>query len=131
MNRLRVPAVTGPLLGLVGLVLLFYALLIPRGQATGFSSASNVKVLLHKNSVAGVIALGALLVIVSGGIDLSVGSVAALVAVVTMQVYRLVYDGPGPVVPAWLLEWLTDRGWVWEGTASAGWATAAAIPAGL
>jgi ribose/xylose/arabinose/galactoside ABC-type transport system permease subunit len=32
-----------------------------------------------------------LLVIISGGIDLSVGSVIALVSVVTMQVYREVY----------------------------------------
>src|SRR5205807_7395492 len=51
----------------------------------------------------------ALIVIVSGGIDLSVGSVAALVTVVMMQLYRLVYAQSG----------------------STGLASAVAIPAGV
>src|SRR4051812_37831752 len=83
-----------PVLGLLGLLLLFVVLLYLRGQLQAFFTPSNIQVLLHKNSITAVIALGALLVIVSGGIDLSVGSVAALVTVVIMQVYRLVYDGP-------------------------------------
>jgi len=41
-----------------------------------------------------------LLVIISGGIDLSVGSVLAFVAVVTMQVYRALYNGPASVASA-------------------------------
>ena len=36
-----------------------------------------------------VVALGMLVIIISGGIDLSVGSVVALVTVVTMQTFRL------------------------------------------
>src|SRR5262249_58125743 len=113
----RLPLPKGPLLGLAGLVLLFVVLLALRGQVGKFLSPSNLQVLCHKNSVTAVIALGMLLVIVSGGIDLSVGSVAALVAIVTMQVYRLVYEGPGPVVPERLLEWLQDHGLALEGTA--------------
>lgn len=120
----------GPLVGLVGLVLLFAVLLFFRGQHHEFLSRSNLKLVLHKNSVTAVIALGALLVIVAGGIDLSVGSVAALVAVVTMQVFRLVYDGPVLVLPE-RAKWLQERGLAWDGTASLGWATAAAVPAGL
>ena len=44
--------------------------------------------LVHEGTIPAVVALGMLLVIISGGIDLSVGSVVALVTVVTMQVYR-------------------------------------------
>jgi ribose transport system permease protein len=122
---------SGPVLGLLGLLLLFVVLLYLRGQLQAFFTASNIQVLLHKNSIAAVIALGALLVIVSGGIDLSVGSVAALVTVVIMQVYRLVYDGPDVVLPDWLLEWLRERGLAWSGTSSAVWASLVAVPAGL
>ncbi len=82
-----------PLLGLVIVLGLFTALLAPRGELNTFLSLGNFQVLLHGSSVAAVLALGMLLVIVSGGIDLSVGSVVALVTVVTMQTYRAVYDG--------------------------------------
>jgi ribose/xylose/arabinose/galactoside ABC-type transport system permease subunit len=74
-----------------------------------FLSLGNLQSLLHRNTITGVIALGALLVIISGGIDLSVGSVAALVTVVTMQVYNRMDLRTG----SWLL------------------ATAAAVPAGI
>src|SRR5207249_1081453 len=47
-----------------------------------------------------VVALGALLVIITGGIDLSVGSVVALVTVVSMQVYRALYDPSAPAALA-------------------------------
>jgi ribose/xylose/arabinose/galactoside ABC-type transport system permease subunit len=82
-----------PLLGLVIVLGLFVGLLAPRGELNTFLSLGNFQVLLHNSSVAGVLALGMLVVIVSGGIDLSVGSVVALVTVVTMQTYRLAYDG--------------------------------------
>src|SRR5262249_30885187 len=51
------------------------------------------QVLLHAHSAEAVMALGMLLVIVSGGIDLSVGSVLGFVTVVTIQAYTLVYQG--------------------------------------
>src|SRR5262249_414404 len=74
-----------PVLGLLTLLLLFVLLLAYRGQLGNFFSLDNIQVLLHKNSIPAVAALGMLLIIVSGGIDLSVGSVVALVTVVTMQ----------------------------------------------
>ena len=89
----------GPVLGLLSLLGLFAVLLVARGQFANFFSVSNMQVLLHKNSVPAVVALGMLLVVVSGGIDLSVGSVVALVTVVTMQVFRLVHDGPEVTSP--------------------------------
>src|SRR5437763_3057 len=90
-SRLRL---SGPMLGLLALLVVLLVVLALRGQLDNFFSLSNLRVLLHKNSVPAVAALAMLLIIVSGGIDLSIGSVVALVTVVTMQVYRLVHDGP-------------------------------------
>jgi ribose transport system permease protein len=126
----RVPG-GGPVLGLVTLLGLFVLLLAWRGQLGNFFSLVNIQVLLHKNSIPAVAALGMLLIIVSGGIDLSVGSVVALVTVVTMQTYRLVYDGPAATLPDWLISQLQDRDLLWQGGRSAGWASLAAIGAGL
>jgi ribose transport system permease protein len=50
-----------------------------------------VQLLARDGTIPGLVALGMLLVIISGGIDLSVGSVVALVTVVTMQTYRALY----------------------------------------
>lgn len=47
---------------------------------------------MHDCAVLAVVALGMLLVIISGGIDLSVASVVALVTVATMQMYRLLEE---------------------------------------
>jgi ribose transport system permease protein len=88
----------GPLLGLVVVLGTFVLLLAWQGgmeTLERFLSLGNIQGLLHHNTVRGVIALGALLVIVSGGIDLSVGSVAALVTVVTMQAFRLLEERTG------------------------------------
>lgn len=79
---------TGPLLGLLAVLVLFGLLLNSQGKLGLFLSLRNLQVLLHNSSVTAVIALGMLVIIISGGIDLSVGSVVALVTVVTMQVYR-------------------------------------------
>src|SRR5262249_40236408 len=132
LTRRALPLPPGPLLGLLGLALLFAGLLALRGEVDNFVSLSNLQVLLHKSSVPGVLALGALLVILSGGIDLSVGSVVALSAVLAVQAYRLVHDGPEVVLRQTdLLEWLQEKGWAWQPTHSAGWATFAAVTAGL
>jgi ribose transport system permease protein len=77
------------MLGLAVVLILFALLLHNKGQFDRFLSWSNLQVLLHTSSVSAVVALGMLVIIVSGGIDLSIGSVAALVTVVTMQTYRL------------------------------------------
>lgn len=89
LSPLQKSWITGPLLGLLGVLLLFGLLLYWTGQLDRFVSLANVQVVLHTSSVTGVIALGMLLIVLSGGIDLSVGSVVALVTVATMQIYRL------------------------------------------
>src|SRR5262249_34429223 len=88
---------TGPVLGLLGVLALFIALISLEGRLNQFLSLRNLQVLFHEGTIPGIVALGALLIIVSGGIDLSVGSVVALVTVVSMQVYRALYraDDPG------------------------------------
>jgi len=119
-----------PLLGLVIVLGLFAGLLAPRGELATFLGPRNVGVLLHSSTVAGVLALGMLIVIVSGGIDLSVGSVVALVTVVTMQAYRLVYGG----WTAWGREWEVPYLYEthpWGGTQSVLLASLAAVVGGV
>lgn len=79
---------SGPLLGLFVVLGVFVLLLAAQGQLGAFLSLANLQVLLHESSIPIVAALGALLVIITGGVDLSVGSVVALVTVVAMQVFR-------------------------------------------
>jgi ribose transport system permease protein len=91
-NSLSRRWLTGPLLGLIAVLLLFALLLHWKGRLSFFWSLQNLQVLLHSSCVTGVIALGMLIIVLSGGIDLSVGSVVALVTVVAMQTYRLLLE---------------------------------------
>jgi ribose/xylose/arabinose/galactoside ABC-type transport system permease subunit len=118
-----------PLLGLVIVLGLFAALLAQRGELGAFLSLGNFQVLMHANSVAAVLALGMLIVIVSGGIDLSVGSVVALVTVVTMQAYSLVYAGT--VDHAGIHHLFRSGTEPWRGTQSVLLASLAAVAAGV
>ncbi len=88
---------SGPLIGLITVLGLFVILLGLKGELRNFLSLDNLQVLVQEGTIPAVVSLGALLVIISGGIDLSVGSVIALVTVVTMQVYRAFYNGPESV----------------------------------
>jgi ribose transport system permease protein len=79
-------------------VTIFVVLLALRGgaEAVGqFLGRRNLQVIVYEGTVIGVLALGMLLIIITGGIDLSVGSVVALGTVVTMLVYREVYQQSG------------------------------------
>jgi ribose transport system permease protein len=105
-SRLRL---SGPMLGLLAVLALFALLLQWKGMLATFLSFPNLQLLLHNNSITAVVALGMLFVIISGGIDLSVGSVIALVTVVTMQTFL----------------WLQDRG------AAPGLASVGAVAAGI
>jgi ribose transport system permease protein len=96
----NLPAAAGPLLGLLVLLGLFIVILYWRGNLGTFLSPANLQGLLHESTVSAVVALGMLMVIVSGGIDLSVGSVAALVTVVTMQIFRILDAATGSVLIA-------------------------------
>ena len=68
---------SGPALGLIGVVAVFLTLISLKGELGSFLSLGNLNVLVHEGTVPAIIALGMLLVIITGGIDLSVGAVAA------------------------------------------------------
>lgn len=112
-GRLRWPSgLSGPFFGLVLIIALFVILIGATGQPgelENYFSVRTLQLIALESSVRGVVALGMLCIIISGGIDLSVGSVVALVTVVAMQVYRAVYAETG----------------------SMAWASTVAIPAGV
>src|SRR5918996_2940341 len=70
----------GVLAGLLLVALLFGFLIGPR-----FFSAANLELMARQTAIVCVAALGMTMVIVAGGIDLSVGSVIALSTVVVAQ----------------------------------------------
>ena len=82
----------GPVVGLVFVFALF-AILTP-GK---FATASNLQLMLLQTAVVGTAALGMTVVIISGGIYLSVGSVIALT---TVSVALLLNSGASPLVAA-------------------------------
>jgi len=82
---------SGPVLGLIGVLVLLLILVGIKGELGNFLKAGNLRVLVHEGTIPAVLSLGMLLVIISGGIDLSVGAVVALVTVVTMRVYSHFY----------------------------------------
>ncbi|MDB5300671.1 MAG: rbsC 3, partial [Phycisphaerales bacterium] len=89
-RRPLLPAQLGPLIGLLLVAGLFAVL-----RFNSFASVSNMQVMLTQTAVVGAAALGMTLVIISGGIDLSVGSSIALTCVV---VARLLKIGASPVM---------------------------------
>ena len=74
----------GPLVGLVFVFALF-AVLTP----SRFATVGNLQLMLLQTAVVGTAALGMTMVIISGGIDLSVGSVIALTTVVVALLLNL------------------------------------------
>jgi ribose/xylose/arabinose/galactoside ABC-type transport system permease subunit len=83
---------TGVLAGLMLVAVLFALAIGPR-----FFSGANLELMARQTAIVGVAALGMTMVVVSGGIDLSVGSVIALSTVVTALLLR---DGSLPLLAA-------------------------------
>jgi ribose/xylose/arabinose/galactoside ABC-type transport system permease subunit len=84
----------GPLVGLVFVTVLF-GILCP----SQFSSIYNAKTIVTQTVIVGIGALGMTLVIISGGIDLSVGSQVALATVVVASLLRIGGDGMHALFP--------------------------------
>jgi len=82
----------GPLAGLVAVTILFSAL-----RPAQFANAANAEIMLLQTAVVATAALGMTLVIVSGGIDLSVG---AQMALATVTLATLVSRGWSPAAAA-------------------------------
>ncbi|MFZ2494060.1 MAG: ABC transporter permease, partial [Thermoanaerobaculia bacterium] len=81
----RFAHVLAPILGLVAVALLFAFL---TGAPERYLSAVNLRVVLAQTVIVAIGALGMTMIIISGGIDLSVGSVIALTSVVTAVALR-------------------------------------------
>ena len=86
---------SGPVVGLPLIVGLFIVILAFRGMLGSFLSWHNLQGIMHQSAIPAVVGLGMLLIMISGGIDLSVGSVVALVTVVTMKVFQLLEPRSG------------------------------------
>ena len=72
--------ILGPFLGLL-FVFLIFVILAPSAFVSGY----NLKTIITQTVIVGIGALGMTFVIISGGIDLSVGSIIALVTIVTAK----------------------------------------------
>lgn len=81
----------GPWVGFFGVFSLFSLLIGLDGGLRTFWSTGNAGVLIHEATIPAIVGLGMLLVLISGGIDLSVGAVVALVTVVTMKVFTALH----------------------------------------
>ena len=87
----------GTLIGLVLMMAIFAAI------APGFLSERNLVNILQQSSINAFVALGMTLVIISGGIDLSVGPTAALAAVLAASLMSIGVPVPLAIVAALLL----------------------------
>lgn len=85
----RRPPWLGPLAALVAVYALFAALTPP-----GFATGTTTLIIAQQTVIVGICALGMTLVIVTGGIDLAVGSQVALTTVVVARVLK---DGGSPM----------------------------------
>jgi ribose transport system permease protein len=109
-----VVSAAGPFLGLAVVVAVFAVLIAwRRGPAAAerFLSVETLQLVAVHAAVPAMVGLGMTLLMISGGIDLSVGYVVSLTTVVMMLAYRAA--NPGATADA------------------AGWASAAAVAAGL
>jgi len=93
-KRKAMASLLGPFAGLLGVIVLFGVL-----EPETFLSVYNFQTIVAQTVIVGFGALGMTFVIVSGGIDLSVGSVIALASVVTAVALR---EGQGPLASSLL-----------------------------
>ena len=88
----KILSLFGPFLGLAFVYVVFFF-----AAPEAFHSLYNTKTFLTQAVIYGIGALGMTVVIISGGIDLSVGSLVALGTVVTAMVLKTGGDGPFPL----------------------------------
>ncbi len=86
---------------LVALVVLLIINAVTRGAS--FLQPENLRNLLSQNAYVGIIAIGMTFVIISGGIDLAVGSLVALCGAVAILALNKVGAGSGAMIAALLL----------------------------
>jgi len=114
-------ALVGPYLGLLLVIAFFSFLLWRRDQLDRFLSLGNFKLITVHASIVAAVAVGMTLIMISGGIDLSVGYVVSLVTVTTVLAYR----------GAFASSWLRDTASVWAILAGIGTGGLAGLGNGL
>ena len=93
------PAEMNVFLGLLAIILLFESLgWIFIGQSF-FLNPQRLRIIILQVSIVGIIAIGVTQVIITGGIDLSAGSVVGATAMVTMS-FAQISTGASPVYPS-------------------------------
>ena len=85
MARSKAIAMVAPLAGLIGVIALFAILTAAPDR---YLSAANLRVVLAQTVIVALSAIGMTMIIISAGIDLSVGAVIALASVVTALALR-------------------------------------------
>jgi ribose transport system permease protein len=84
----------GPYLGLILVAAFFSYFTWQQGELRLFLSVDNFKLVAVHAAIPATVALGMTMIMISGGIDLSVGYVVSLVTVVTVLGYRWAADQP-------------------------------------
>jgi ribose transport system permease protein len=87
-RRVDLLSLVGPYLGLAVVIALFSLLTWRRGVLDSFLSPGNLKLVAVHAAIPATVALGMTMIMISGGIDLSVGYVVSLVTVTTVLTYR-------------------------------------------
>ncbi|HRK20514.1 MAG TPA: ABC transporter permease [Fimbriimonadaceae bacterium] len=88
----RYANVAGLLLALAAIFLFFWTQIVNTEGIHTFAKPENLQLIARQATIVGLAALGMTFVIISGGIDLSVGSAVALVSVVIAWFLRAGYD---------------------------------------
>ncbi|HVE42887.1 MAG TPA: ABC transporter permease [Planctomycetota bacterium] len=86
----------GPLLGLIGVFLFFTIAVGIHTSRNSFATAGNVQTIALQSAIVGMATLGMTLIIISGGIDLSMGSTVALTSVVVAALLKFAGWGAFP-----------------------------------
>jgi len=90
----------GPFLGLLFVITIFS---LQSEVRRGFLTGGNLKIIFTQTVIVASCALGMTMIIVSGGIDLSVGSVVALTSVVGAKLLELQSRTPPVLISPWLV----------------------------
>jgi ribose/xylose/arabinose/galactoside ABC-type transport system permease subunit len=78
----------GPFFGLIGVFLFFLILVWTHTGRNSFATAGNLQTIALQTAIVGMTALGMTIVIISGGIDLSVGAMVALTSCVAAALLK-------------------------------------------
>lgn len=88
MNARALVAKIGPLLGLIAVFLFFFLAVWSHTGRNSFATRDNLQTIALQSAIVGMAALGMTIVIISGGIDLSMGSTVALTSVVVAALLK-------------------------------------------